>query len=150
MEGFFVFMVLWPLLVYYPVAHWVWGGGWMGALGVKDFAGGITIHTTAGVAALVVSVMLATRRNVKSLAMTHHNIPLLVVGGSLTWAGWYSFNGCSALAANSTAASALLKTHISACASGLTWVILTYRVDHCFHVRAVVLVVVAVFQHSGK
>jgi Amt family ammonium transporter len=78
MEAFVIFMVLWPLLVYYPVAHWIWGGGWMAELGAIDFAGGITIHTNAGIAAMVVSLMLSPRRNVEKLEMSHHNISLLV------------------------------------------------------------------------
>jgi len=134
MEAFVLFMVFWPLLVYYPVAHWIWGGGWMAELGCLDFAGGITIHTTAGVAAMVVSNMLKPRRNMERLAMTHHNISLLVIGGTIIWAGWYSFNGCSALVGGATAGAALLNTHISASVSGLTWVLLTYRNDGCFHV----------------
>lgn len=134
MEAFVLFMVFWPILVYYPVAHWIWGGGWMATMGCIDFAGGITIHTTAGVAAMVISLMLKPRRNVEKLAMSHHNISLLVIGGTIIWAGWYSFNGCSALVGGATAAAALLNTHISASVSGLTWVLLTYRRDGCFHV----------------
>lgn len=134
MEAFVVFMVLWPLMVYYPVAHWVWGGGWMAEMGAIDFAGGITIHTVAGVAAMVVSCMLQPRRNVEKLEMTHHNIPLLVIGGTIIWVGWYSFNGCSALVGGASAGAALLNTHLSASVSGLTWVALTYRQDKCFHV----------------
>jgi len=137
MKAFFIFIILWPLLVYYPIAHWVWGGGWMSGIGVTDFAGGVTIHTVAGVAGLVVSLCLQKRRNIERLEMTHHNISLLVIGGTIIWAGWYSFNGCSALAANATAGLALLNTHISASISGLTWVILTYRNDKCFHVTDV-------------
>jgi len=134
MKAFFVFIILWPLMVYYPIAHWLWGGGWLSGIGAIDFAGGVTIHTVAGVAAMVVSLMLQKRRNIEKLQMTHHNIPLLVIGGTIVWAGWYSFNGCSALAANATASLALLNTHISASVSGLTWVMLTYRQDKCFHV----------------
>jgi Amt family ammonium transporter len=134
MEAFVLFMVFWPILVYYPIAHWIWGGGWMYKMGCIDFAGGITIHTTAGVAAMVISLMLKPRRNVERLAMTHHNISLLVIGGTIVWAGWYSFNGCSALVGGASAGAALLNTHISASVSGLTWVLLTYRRDGCFHV----------------
>jgi len=134
MKAFFIFVILWPILVYYPIAHWVWGGGWMSGIGVTDFAGGVTIHTVAGVAGLTVSLCLQKRRNLEKLQMTYHNIPLLVIGGTIIWAGWYSFNGCSALAANATAGLALLNTHISASISGLTWVLLTFRKDRCFHV----------------
>lgn len=134
MEAFVLFMVFWPLLVYYPIAHWIWGGGWMYEMGCLDFAGGITIHTTAGVAAMVISLMLKPRRNVEKLVMTHHDISLLVIGGTIIWAGWYSFNGCSALVGGASAGAALLNTHLSASVSGLTWVLLTYRRDGCFHV----------------
>ena len=135
MKSFFVFMVLWPILCYYPQTHWLWGpGGWLAKEGALDFAGGMNIHTSAGCAGLVVSKMLAPRRNLEKLRMTHHNIPLLVIGGTIVWAGWYSFNGCSALAGTASAAAALLNTHLSASTSGLTWVLLTYRQDRCFHV----------------
>jgi len=103
-------------------------------MGAIDFAGGITIHVNAGVAAMVVSCMLQPRRNMEKLQMSHHNIPLLVIGGTIIWAGWYSFNGCSALVGGATAGAALLNTHLSASVSGLTWVALTYRQDKCFHV----------------
>jgi Amt family ammonium transporter len=76
--------------VYYPIAHWVWGGGWLSALGAIDFAGGITIHSVAGWAGMIVSLMLQKRRNIEKLEMTHHNIPMLVTGGTIVWAGWYS------------------------------------------------------------
>jgi Amt family ammonium transporter len=135
MKAFWIFMVLWPVCCYYPETHWLWGpNGWLADLGAIDFAGGMNIHTSAGCAALVVSLMLAPRRNLEKLRMSHHNIPLLVIGGTIVWAGWYSFNGCSALGGNAVAANALLNTHLSACMSGLTWVFLTYRRDRCFHV----------------
>jgi Amt family ammonium transporter len=75
-------------VVYYPIAHWVWGGGWLSALGAIDFAGGITIHSVAGWAGMIVSLMLQKRRNIEKLEMTHHNIPMLVTGGTIVWAGW--------------------------------------------------------------
>jgi Amt family ammonium transporter len=135
MKAFFIFVTIWPVLCYYPETHWLWGpDGWLLDLGAIDFAGGMNIHTSAGWAGLVVSKMLAPRRNLEKLRMSHHNIPLLVIGGTIVWAGWYSFNGCSSLAANTQAAHALLNTHLSACTSGLTWVFLTYRRDRCFHV----------------
>merc|ERR1719506_2056758 len=86
---------------------------------------------------MTVSLILQKRRNIEKLEMTHHNIPLLVIGGTIVWAGWYSFNGVSALAANHQAANTLLNTHIGACMSGLVWVFLTYRGDKCFHVTDV-------------
>ena len=77
-------------VVYYPIAYWVWGGGWLAALGAMDFAGGITIHSVAGWAGMIVSLMLQKRRNIEKLEMTHHNIPMLVTGGTIVWAGWYT------------------------------------------------------------
>jgi Amt family ammonium transporter len=106
----------------------------LSAIGAIDFAGGITIHTPAGVAAMVVSLCLQKRRNLEKLDMTYHNISLLVIGGAIIWAGWYAFNGCSALAGNASAAVALLNTHLSGCIAALMWVALTYRLDKCFHV----------------
>jgi len=94
MKAFFVFVTLWPVLCYYPETHWLWGpDGWLLDLGAIDFAGGMNIHTSAGCAGLVVAKMLAPRRNLEKLRMSHHNIPLLVIGGTIVWAGWYSFNG---------------------------------------------------------
>lgn len=87
-------MAVWPFLVYYPVAHWIWGGGWLQDKGVLDFAGGLTIHLTSGVASLVVAVVVQKRRVFqKGTADTAHNLPLAMIGVALIWVGWYSFNG---------------------------------------------------------
>ena len=113
-KAFLLFVTVWPILVYYPLAHWVWAkDGWLAARGTMDFAGGITIHTSSGVAAFVVSLVLQRRKETD--APTQHNVPLAIVGGSLIWAGWYSFNGGSATQANGQAAVALLNTHLSCC-----------------------------------
>jgi len=123
--GFVVlFSTLWMLLCYAPVAHWVWGGGFLsnggifGAAGVKDFAGGIVVHETAGLAALVIAVMLGARRN---RTTPPHAPGFVMIGAAMLWVGWFGFNGGSALAADGTAAMALTVTHISAAAASLTW-----------------------------
>jgi len=118
-----IFSVAWLLLVYVPICHWVWGGGWLGDLGVKDFAGGIVVHITAGVAALVAAVVLGNRRGFPSQAMPPHNMTLTIMGAGMLWVGWFGFNGGSALAANGDAAMAMLVTHISAAAAALTWMV---------------------------
>lgn len=125
-NAFLVFVTVWPFLVYYPLAHWIWNPqGWLANLGVLDFAGGLTIHTSSGVAALVVSACLQRRKAGHDSQLAHHNIPLAVLGASLIWGGWYSFNGGSAYKANAQAGYAIVNTHIAACAGGLTWVIFT-------------------------
>lgn len=120
-----LFMIIWPLLVYYPNAHWIWGsGGWLAERGVVDYAGGITIHTSSGVASLVVAMTLATRRGHKTLD-TIHNLPLSLFGIAIVWVGWFSFNGGSGLRADGHAASALLATQVSAASSAMTWALLS-------------------------
>jgi len=116
-----VFSAAWLLLVYAPVCHWVWGGGWLSDLGVMDFAGGIVVHITAGVAALVTAIMLGNRRGFPTQAMPPHNMALTVMGAGMLWVGWFGFNGGSALAANGDASMAMLATHISAAAGAFTW-----------------------------
>jgi len=116
-----VFSAAWLLLVYVPVCHWVWGGGWLSDLGLMDFAGGTVVHITAGVAALVAAIMLGNRRGFPTTAMPPHNMTLTIMGAGMLWVGWFGFNGGSALAANGDAAMAMLATHISASAGALTW-----------------------------
>ena len=117
-----VFSSLWLLLVYAPVCHWVWGGGWLASSwGVMDFAGGLVVHLTAGVAALVAAVQLGGRRGFPDQAMPPHNLTLSVMGAGMLWVGWFGFNGGSALAANGDAGMAMLATHISAAAAAFTW-----------------------------
>ena len=118
------FSLVWTLLVYVPVAHSVWGGGWLSGLGTMDFAGGIVVHTTAGIAALVVALMLGARRGFNKTLLPPHSPTLTMVGAGLLWVGWYGFNGGSALAANDDAASAILNTHLAACAAALVWILL--------------------------
>jgi len=115
------FTVLWLLFVYVPLAHWVWGGGWLAKLGVMDFAGGIVVHVSAGVAALVCALVLGRRRGFPETAMAPHSLPLTVAGAGMLWVGWFGFNAGSALAANGSAGMAMLTTHMGASAGALAW-----------------------------
>jgi len=121
------FSALWLLLVYVPIAHWVWGGGWLSSLGVLDFAGGTVVHITAGAAALVGAMVLGPRRGFPETAMPPHNMTMTVTGAGMLWVGWYGFNGGSALAANGGAGMAILVTHLAACAGALTWLGIEWR-----------------------
>ncbi len=116
------FALLWTLLVYIPVARWVWGGGWLAELGTLDFAGGIVVHTTAGVAALVIAWMLKPRRGFNRTLLTPHSPALTMAGAGLLWVGWFGFNGGSALAATDDASTAIMNTHLAACAAALVWI----------------------------
>ncbi len=116
-----LFSCIWLVLVYAPVTHWVWGGGWLGAMGLYDFAGGTVVHITAGVAAITAAIVIGPRRGFPTTAMPPHNLTMTVMGAGMLWVGWYGFNGGSALAANGDAAMAMLVTHISAAAGVLTW-----------------------------
>ena len=119
-----VFSGLWLLVVYAPVAHWVWGGGWLAQRHVMDFAGGLVVHATAGVSALVAAVMIGARDGFPRDLHPPHNPGMTMIGAGMLWVGWYGFNGGSALAANGDAAMALLVTHISASTAGLVWALL--------------------------
>ena len=126
-KGFLLFSILWALLVYNPLAHWVWGGGWIGELGAIDFAGGTVVHINAGVSALVMAILLGRRKgwNLKNEdPITPHNIPFVVIGTALLWLGWLGFNGGSGLSADGISANAILVTNIAAAASAITWTIL--------------------------
>ncbi|RMG96373.1 MAG: ammonium transporter [Candidatus Dadabacteria bacterium] len=115
------FTVLWVTVVYAPVTHWVWGGGWLGKMGLLDFAGGTVVHVTAGAAALVCALVIGKRRGFPDTPMPPHNMTLTVAGAGMLWVGWYGFNAGSALAANANAGMALVATHMSASAGALTW-----------------------------
>jgi Amt family ammonium transporter len=117
-----LFSALWLIVVYLPVTHWVWGGGWLAARGVLDFAGGIVVHTTAGLAALVTAIMIGPRRNFPRAMVPPHSPGLTMAGAGMLWVGWFGFNGGSALAANASAASAILATHLAASAAALVWI----------------------------
>ena len=116
-----LFSALWLIAVYSPVTHWVWGGGWLGEMGLLDFAGGTVVHITAGVAALVAALVLGNRKGFPQQAMPPHNLTMTVTGAGMLWVGWFGFNGGSALAANGDAGMAMLVTHISAAAGSLAW-----------------------------
>ena len=116
-----IFCVAWVLLVYAPICHWVWGGGWLGSMGLQDFAGGTVVHITAGVAALVAAVMMGPRRGFGSVAMPPHNLTMTVTGAGMLWVGWFGFNAGSAVAADQSAAMAMLVTHLSAACGSLAW-----------------------------
>jgi Amt family ammonium transporter len=120
------FSALWLLLVYVPICHWVWGGGWLQKRGVLDFAGGIVVHVNAGVAALVAALVLRERRGFPHVAMPPHNMPLTVMGAGMLWVGWFGFNGGSALAANGSAAMAVLVTHLGAAMGALAWMVVEW------------------------
>ena len=115
------FSGLWLTLVYFPVAHWVWGGGWLGELGVLDYAGGTVVHVNAGVAALMAALVAGRRRGFPSTPMPPHNLVFTIAGASLLWVGWFGFNAGSALAANGDAGMAMLTTQVAASASALAW-----------------------------
>lgn len=118
------FSALWLLVVYAPVTHWVWGGGWLSELGVLDFAGGIVVHTTAGVSALVAAIMLGKRIGWPKSLMLPHSPALTVAGAGLLWVGWFGFNGGSALAATDDASQAIINTHIAASMGALVWIVI--------------------------
>ena len=126
-RAFLVFVVAWSLLVYYPVAHWIWGGGWLAKRGVLDFAGGIVIHTTAGVAALVSSLYLGPRAHHGiSHVLKPHSVPLTIIGGGLLWFGWFGFNGGSSYRAGGNSAAAIVNTHVAASVCGLVWLVISW------------------------
>ncbi len=116
-----IFSGLWLIVVYAPVAHWVWGNGWLMSLGVMDFAGGLVVHATAGTSALVIAAMLGPRDGFPKELRPPHNPGLTIIGAGLLWVGWYGFNGGSALTADAAAGNAILATHMSASVAGLVW-----------------------------
>lgn len=119
-----LFSGAWLLLVYVPVAHWVWGGGWLAQRGVLDFAGGIVVHTTAGISALVLALMIGSRRGFPGSMIPPHSPAMTMIGAGMLWVGWFGFNGGSALAANAVAGDALIATHLAASAAALTWALI--------------------------
>jgi len=126
-SAFFIFAIAWSLFIYFPVAHWIWGGGWLAQLGVWDFAGGIVIHTSAGMAALAAGLVFGRRKNFGPQIMVPHNLPLAVIGATMLWLGWFGFNAGSALAANGVAGNALLTSQIGASTSTLVWLFLSWK-----------------------
>ena len=118
-----LFTTLWLLLVYAPVCHWVWGGGWLSEMGFMDFAGGSVVHITCGTAAIVAAITMGSRRGFPDRMSPPHNMTLTVMGAGMLWVGWFGFNGGSALAANGDAAMAITVTHISAAAGAFVWMV---------------------------
>ena len=116
-----LFGIVWFLVVYVPVTHWMWGGGWLAQMGALDFAGGIVVHTTAGMSALVAAILIGARRGFPHTLAPPHNPGVTMAGAGMLWVGWFGFNGGSALAANATAGSAILATHLAAAAAAVTW-----------------------------
>lgn len=117
------FSAIWMLIVYAPVTHWVWGGGWLGQMGLLDFAGGTVVHITAAVAALVAALVIGPRKGFPQKPMPPHNMTMTVTGAGMLWVGWFGFNGGSALAANGDAGMAILVTHLSASVGAFTWMV---------------------------
>jgi len=122
-SGMLLFSLLWLLVVYCPIAHWVWGDGWLQSMGLKDFAGGTVVHLNAGMAALVCALVLGPRKGFPETAMPPHNMTMTVTGACMLWVGWFGFNAGSALAADGTAGMAMLVTHIGAASGSLAWLL---------------------------
>ena len=128
--GFLCFTVLWSILVYMPMAHWVWGGGFLMEMGAVDFAGGTVVHVNAGVAALVMALMVGRRKDYRAgRPITPHNIPFVFLGTALLWLGWFGFNAGSGLAADGLAANAFLVTHSATCMAAVTWAAIDWVVN---------------------
>lgn len=121
------FSGLWLIIVYLPICHWIWGGGWLADLGVMDFAGGIVIHVNAGVAALVSALVLGKRKGFPTANMPPHNMTMVVTGAGMLWVGWFGFNAGSALTADGRAGMAMLATHIGAASGALTWMFIEWK-----------------------
>ena len=121
--AFIAFIAIWVVVVYAPITHWVWGGGWLGSDGALDFAGGTVVHINSGVAGLVAAYMLGKRMGLGRESMAPHNLTLTVIGASLIWVGWFGFNGGSALGANGSAGYALVVTQIAAASAALSWLL---------------------------
>lgn len=127
-SGYVVFIILWSIIVYNPMAHWVWGGGWLMKMGAIDFAGGTVVHINAGISALVMAIMLGRRKGYRTIGhpFTPHNIPFVFIGTSLLWLGWFGFNAGSGLAADGLAANAFLVTHLATSAAAVIWMALEW------------------------
>ena len=123
-SAYLLFICLWSIVVYSPVAHWVWGGGWLAKMGALDFAGGTVVHVNAGVAALVAALAVGKRRDFKSAALVPHNVPFTLLGAGLLWFGWFGFNAGSAVAANGSAALAFTTTMLAPAGTLVMWTLL--------------------------
>ena len=125
-SAFLIFGLLWTTIVYDPLAHWVWGGGWAAQIGALDFAGGTVVHISSGFAALALALVIGKRVGFGKYAMEPNNIPLTILGAALLWFGWFGFNAGSALGANGLAAQAFVTTNIAAAAGGLAWLLISW------------------------
>ncbi len=125
-SAYVIFILLWSTFVYDPVAHWIWGGGWLGSLGVLDFAGGIVVHVTSGISALAAALIIGRRKGYLVEQMTPHNLPMTVLGAGLLWFGWFGFNAGSALSSGELSTVAFVTTHTAAVAATLTWMIIEW------------------------
>jgi Amt family ammonium transporter len=125
-SAFVLFSILWLFIVYVPLAHWVWGGGFLQTMGLLDFAGGTVVHINAGVAGLVAALVLGKRRGYGTENLAPYDLSMAVIGTGLLWVGWFGFNGGSALGAGSRASMAIVATHLAACAGALTWMALEW------------------------
>jgi ammonium transporter, Amt family len=123
-SAYVLFISLWAIVVYCPIAHWVWGGGWLAQMGALDFAGGTVVHVNAGVAALVTAIVVGNRRDFKSAGLVPHNVPFTLLGAGLLWFGWFGFNAGSAVAANGSAALAFTTTMLAPAGTLVVWTIL--------------------------
>ena len=126
LSSFVLFTLLWTTFVYDPIAHWVWGGGWLASLGAIDFAGGMVVHISAGFAALALALVIGKRAGYGQYSMEPHNIPMTLLGAGLLWFGWFGFNGGSALAANGMAVNAIVVTNTAAAAGALSWMVVSW------------------------
>jgi Amt family ammonium transporter len=125
-SGLLLFALFWSMVIYCPLAHWLWGDGWLDRLGVLDFAGGSVVHISAGMSALACAMVLGQRRGFKTDYMAPHNLPITLLGTGLLWFGWFGFNGGSALGANPVAAGAIVATNTAAAAAALTWMVIEW------------------------
>jgi Amt family ammonium transporter len=125
-KAYFWFLLLWSTFIYSPLAHWVWGKGWLAATGALDFAGGTVVHISSGISALVAAWMIGPRRSFGVQAYAPHNVPFVLLGIGLLWFGWFGFNGGSALSSSSLATTAFVNTTIAASAGGLTWMLIEW------------------------
>ncbi len=152
-SAYLMFMVLWSLLVYAPVCHWVWGGGWLGELGALDFAGGAVVHINAGIAAVVAALLLGTRKDYGRQALLPHNVPFVLLGAGMLWFGWFGFNGGSALAADGIASLAFVNTMLAPAATLVVWALIelgrTGKVTAVGLATAIVVGLVAVTPAAG-
>ena len=126
-SAFLLFAIFWAILVYNPLAHWVWGaGGWMAQMGALDFAGGTVVHISSGISALAAALIIGKRRGYGTAAFIPHNLPMTITGAALLWFGWFGFNAGSALAANGLAANAFVVTHVASATAALSWIIMEW------------------------